>query len=93
MNSRVLAWIFERCAGRAAAVETPVGNVPAPGALDLAGLDLTETQLATLLGVDTAEWRSELDAIRAHYATFADRLPAALNEQLDRLAARLEART
>jgi phosphoenolpyruvate carboxykinase (GTP) len=92
-NSRVLAWIFERCAGRAEAVATPIGNLPAPGSLDVAGLGLTGEQLSTLLDVDVAEWRGELDAIRAHYATLADRLPPALEEQLDQLATRLEART
>src|ERR1051325_8822142 len=29
-NSRVLAWIFRRCEGKADAVETPAGLVPAP---------------------------------------------------------------
>ncbi len=29
-NSRVLAWIFERCADRGDALATPIGNVPAP---------------------------------------------------------------
>ena len=32
-NSRVLAWIAERCEGSAGAVETAIGLVPAPGAL------------------------------------------------------------
>ena len=38
-NSRVLKWIFERCEGTAKAVETPIGNLPAAGELDLGGLD------------------------------------------------------
>ena len=30
-NSRVLEWVFERCAGRGAdAVETPIGYLPCP---------------------------------------------------------------
>ena len=33
-NSRVLKWVFERCEGTAKAVETPIGNLPAKGALD-----------------------------------------------------------
>ena len=31
-NSRVLKWIFERCDGKAEAVDTPIGKVPAEGA-------------------------------------------------------------
>ena len=40
-NSRVLKWVVERIEGQAAAVETPIGHVPAPGALDIDGLDMT----------------------------------------------------
>ncbi len=92
-NARVLAWIFDRCAGRAAAVPTPIGNIPAAGALELAGLDVDASELATLLEADVAEWRRELAAIEAHYATFGDRLPAALERQLHQLAANLEPST
>ena len=41
-NSRVLKWIFERVEGSGEAVETPIGYLPAPGALDLSGLDISE---------------------------------------------------
>ena len=34
-NSRVLAWIFDRCAGRADGRATPIGVVPTPDDLDL----------------------------------------------------------
>ena len=44
-NSRVLAWVFERCAGRAGGRETPIGTVPAPSDLDLSGLTLPEEHL------------------------------------------------
>ena len=40
-NSRVLKWVIERIDGQAAAIETPIGHVPAPGSLDVEGLDLT----------------------------------------------------
>ena len=36
-NSRVLKWVVERIEGQAAAVETPIGHVPAPGSLDIDG--------------------------------------------------------
>src|SRR4029079_5621644 len=32
-NSRVLKWIFERVHGTAQAIDTPIGKLPAPGAL------------------------------------------------------------
>ncbi len=44
-NSRVLKWVIERIEGQAAAVETPIGHVPAPGSLDVEGLDMTDDEL------------------------------------------------
>src|SRR6185436_15783796 len=39
-NMRILRWVLERCEGKSKAVDTPIGRVPAPRALDAAGLDL-----------------------------------------------------
>ena len=39
-NLRVLAWMLDRCAGRAGAVETPIGYLPRAGDLNTAGLDI-----------------------------------------------------
>ena len=39
-NGRVIKWICERVSGMGKAVETPIGLLPAPGALDLPGLDI-----------------------------------------------------
>ncbi len=88
-NSRVLEWVFERTAGRGEAVETPIGLVPAPGALNVDGLDLSAEDLALLLSVDNDEWRKEVPLIREHFAQFTDRLPAALHAQVDDLERRL----
>jgi phosphoenolpyruvate carboxykinase (GTP) len=89
-NSRVLAWIFRRCEGTGEAVETPIGLVPAPGAIDTGGLDVSAEDMAKLLEVDVGDWRKELPAIHQHFARFGDRLPAALREQLADLERRLE---
>ncbi|HZO78472.1 MAG TPA: phosphoenolpyruvate carboxykinase (GTP) [Solirubrobacteraceae bacterium] len=90
-NSRVLAWIFRRCEGRAQAVQTPIGLVPpvGEGGIETEGLDITEEQMHQLLSVHPAEWREQLEGIEEHYAKFGDRLPAALREQLDELGRRL----
>jgi phosphoenolpyruvate carboxykinase (GTP) len=88
-NSRVLAWIFERCAGRADAVTSPIGHHPAQGTVAIDAIGLTDEQTEMLFRVDVAEWQSEALAIRSHYAIFGDRLPAALNVQLDSLFSRL----
>ena len=88
-NSRVLKWIVERVTGKAEAVETPLGYLPASGAIDTNGLDVTEEQMAELLNVDAEEWLREIDSIREHYARFGERLPTALSEELEALEARL----
>jgi phosphoenolpyruvate carboxykinase (GTP) len=84
-NSRVLDWICRRLEGEAGAAETPIGAVPRPEDLELTGLDATPEQIAAALAVDPAEWRAELPTIREHFATFGDRLPAALRDELAKL--------
>ncbi len=88
-NSRVLEWVFERTAGRGEAVETPIGYLPAPGALDTTGLTLDTATMDELLRVDLDEWRAEVPLIREHYAQFGDHLPAALVAEVDALERRL----
>jgi phosphoenolpyruvate carboxykinase (GTP) len=88
-NSRVLAWIAQRCDGEAKAEETPIGLVPTRDALDLRGLDLPPERLAELLKVDVGEWRKQLPQLHDHFAQFGDRLPSELRSQLEALHERL----
>ena len=90
-NSRVLEWIFRRCEGQAEAVDTPIGRLPAPGSLDLDGVEITGHAVEELLAVDPAEWREELPSIREHLSTFGAALPGELHRQLEALEARLSA--
>ncbi len=90
-NSRVLKWIVERVSGMGAAVETPIGYLPAPGALDTEGLDLTADQVTAALTVNAEEWRSELPKIAQHFAHLGNRVPADMGAQLKRLEDRLSA--
>ena len=90
-NSRVLKYVVDRIEGNVEAVETPIGYVPAPGALDVDGLDVTEDQLAKALAVDPEEWRAEIPQIEEWFKKFGDKLPAVFWTELDGLKARLEA--
>src|SRR5262249_34303667 len=74
-NSRVLAWIVDRLEGRSETVETPIGRVPAPGALDVDGLDLDPADVAQALAVDTAVWQAEADSIGEWFDRFGKQLP------------------
>jgi phosphoenolpyruvate carboxykinase (GTP) len=90
-NTRVLKWVLERISGSGKAVETPIGMVPTPDAIDISGLDLSEEDLRTLLSVDSDEWRTELTLIEEHYASIGERLPIELTNQLNELTLRLNA--
>ncbi|MGQ0832570.1 MAG: phosphoenolpyruvate carboxykinase (GTP) [Microthrixaceae bacterium] len=88
-NSRVLKWVVERVAGTGESVDTAIGRVPTPSALDTSGLDISEAALAELLSVDAASWRAELPQIEAHYAAVGATLPEALRDELRALNQRL----
>jgi len=88
-NIRVLKWIIERLSGEAAAATTPIGNLPAPGSLDLGGLDVTWADLDLLLTVDTEAWKLEAEHIPEFFRTFHQHLPQRLWELHQELVDRL----
>ncbi|MGY1705189.1 phosphoenolpyruvate carboxykinase (GTP) [Geodermatophilus sp. SYSU D00697] len=88
-NSRVLKWVVERLEGTAAAVETPIGHVPAADALDVSGLDLTPEQVEKALAVDKDEWRAEVPQITEWFEKFGDKLPSTMWDELEILKHRL----
>jgi phosphoenolpyruvate carboxykinase (GTP) len=90
-NSRVLKWMCERVAGKADAVETAIGMVPAnENGLDLEGLDIDAELMERLLKVDNEAFLAEMDDLRAHYAKFGDRLPERMAKQVEALEERLK---
>jgi phosphoenolpyruvate carboxykinase (GTP) len=88
-NSRVLEWVFRRCAGEAQAVETPAGLVPAEGELNLEGLEISEDAIRELTTVDPEALQAQLPQVETHLARFGDRLPAEIRAQLEALKQRL----
>jgi phosphoenolpyruvate carboxykinase (GTP) len=88
-NSRVLAWVIERCLGRGEAIETPIGLIPTPGALDIDGLDISADALSELLSVDIDGWRNEVPLIEEYYSKFGDRVPQGIRDELKSLEKRL----
>jgi phosphoenolpyruvate carboxykinase (GTP) len=89
-NSRVLAWIFQRCTGEASGRETPIGTVPSAEDLEVAGLGISEEAMETLLEVDREGWLAELPLIREYYGKFGSKLPTEFTEELDALEKRLK---
>ncbi len=89
-NSRVLSWVFARCAGHGAGAETPIGVIPpvGPEGIDTRGLDVSEAAMAELLRADVEEWRRQLPQFHQHFAQF-ENLPDELMAQLKALEERL----
>ncbi|HEX8856307.1 MAG TPA: phosphoenolpyruvate carboxykinase (GTP) [Thermoleophilaceae bacterium] len=90
-NSRVLAWIFRRCDGKAEAQDSPLGMVPAEGEIDVTGLDVSAEDMRALLTVDGGELKAQLPQMHEHFATFDSRLPQVLRDELDALEQRVSA--
>ncbi len=88
-NSRVLAWVFERCAGTAKFQDTPIGIMPTVDAIDLPE-GVTKEDMAELLKVDVEGWKKEIADVRAnHYPKFGDKLPKELADELVAIESRL----
>jgi phosphoenolpyruvate carboxykinase (GTP) len=88
-NGRVLKWVFERCAGKAQGLETPIGVTPRASDLDLTNLALDDEDVNELLAVDREGWLNEVPLIREYYASFGARMPRELSAELDALEKRL----
>ena len=88
-NSRVLKWVFDRVDGKSEVVETPIGLLPAEGALDTSGLDIDDADLQAILSVDVDGWKSAIPEIREHLSRFEPQIPAALPAAVDRLESAL----
>jgi phosphoenolpyruvate carboxykinase (GTP) len=88
-NSRVLKWIVDRLEGRAEARATAIGNLPAKGALDVSGLNLSDAHLELLTTVDHAVWLEEAAQIPPFYERFGERMPKGLWDEHAALVGRL----
>ena len=89
-NSRVLKWVFERCAGDGEAVESPIGWIPTPEAIERPE-GVSEADMAELLAIDREGWLKEMESVRnEHFPKFGDKLPGELAAELDSLEQRLK---
>jgi phosphoenolpyruvate carboxykinase (GTP) len=88
-NLRVLRWIRSRVRGEADAVRSPIGLLPAPGSIDLSGLELSPEAHERLFGVDRPAWLEEVERMRTFFKSFGRRLPETLWQEHDRLEFRL----
>jgi phosphoenolpyruvate carboxykinase (GTP) len=88
-NSRVLEWVFRRCDGDSATVDSALGLLPAEGELNLDGLEISDQAMSDLLSVDEEALKAQLPQISVHLARFGDDLPPEVKAQLEALEERL----
>jgi phosphoenolpyruvate carboxykinase (GTP) len=82
-NSRVLAWIFDRCDDKDNAVEAAIGFLPKPGTIEPPA-GLSAEVMAELISVDTEGWKKEIADVRNDfYPQYGDRMPKVLYDELD----------
>ncbi|GHT85476.1 phosphoenolpyruvate carboxykinase [GTP] [Spirochaetia bacterium] len=88
-NSRVLAWIFDRCDGKGKSVDTPIGILPTADAIERPA-GVSEADMKEILNVDIEGWKKEIADVRQnHYPNFGDKLPKELYAELDAIEKRL----
>jgi phosphoenolpyruvate carboxykinase (GTP) len=91
-NLRVLRWMLDRCDGEHAhAVETPIGFVPKPGALDTRDMDIAPETMRALLTVDHTKWRKEIADLGEYFHSYGKRLPAKMEAEHQKVATALKA--
>jgi phosphoenolpyruvate carboxykinase (GTP) len=88
-NARVLDWVMRRVDGTADAVDTPIGRIPAPDALNTQGLDVSSADLAALFEVDRDSWLQEADLTQEYFDIFDGQVPAPVEAELTKLRERL----
>jgi len=89
-NSRVLAWMLDRVAGRVSAIDGPLGLVPREDGITRAGLDMPEAIWEQLFAVDPESWLDEVASVAEFFASYGDRVPEGVSGQLAILRNRLE---
>jgi phosphoenolpyruvate carboxykinase (GTP) len=88
-NMRVLQWIFQRCAGRAEGVDTPLGLMPKYRDIDWTGIDFGAEQFERVTSVDVEQWNRELVSHDALFERLGAKQPSELRAEREQLGRRL----
>jgi len=88
-NLRVLEWMLKRVSEQVAASETPIGNLPKVGDLNIEGLNMDATTLNQLLDVNHEAWYEEMEAIGEYLQSYGERTPKALLAEQEKIAKQL----
>jgi phosphoenolpyruvate carboxykinase (GTP) len=88
-NLRVLRWVLQRVHGEIEAATTPIGYLPHPNDIDVAGLDVSASVLNELLAVDRSAWLEVAADHDKFFAQFGERLPKEIAQENEALTRRL----
>lgn len=89
-NSRVLAYIFDRCNSGNIAQDSPIGRIPKEGAINIEGLDPKNVDIKAAMKIDKKEWEKEIQTIDSFYSEFGERFPMELKQELNKLKDRFK---
>ncbi len=89
-NMRVMQWVVERIHKRAGGTKSPFGLTPSYDDINWQGLDFGTETFQSLMSIDSAEAKAEVEDQRAFFDRLEGKLPAEMEQQrhalLDRLA-------
>ena len=88
-NSRVIKWAIEQIEGANTSVSSPIGLVPSPGAIDVSGMKISQSEMAEVSAVNVDEWRDELPLIDEWFTKIGSKLPTELKSEFANLKAAL----
>ncbi len=75
-NMRVLKWIIDRIHNKAAAVEGPLGSVPAYEDIEWGGLDFSKELYEQITSIDKKVWMEEVLSHEELFMKLADKMPS-----------------
>lgn len=88
-NVRVLDWICRRVNGEDCAQESPIGNIPSEGSLNISGLN--DVDMKQLFSVPKDFWTEEVEEIKKYFdEQVNDDLPQAVTDELNALRERVK---
>jgi len=74
-NMRALKWIIDRCRGRAAAIESPLGWLPSLADINWEGLDFRPEDYYAIMNIERETARRETADQEELFTRFGDKLP------------------
>ena len=77
---------MKRCDGEGEYTDTPIGYVPAKGAINTNGLDMDDEKYDELMKIDLNEWKENVQRSRKFFKQFGSKLP----KELDRFEKNLQ---